>query len=173
MARQAVGQNGATWTVGGWLWGGAILSVVLIVSTPTVIVFAFGSLPTIVAWLIDRSKEKFATFCVGGLNICGVFPFLLQIWFEEHSIDAATGIVTDVFAVLIMYASAGFGWALFISVPPVVAAFLNVVTQRRVAFLRDEQKAIVDEWGTTVSESVHDPETVQDTVEAAPAPSEE
>lgn len=173
MARQAVEQNGATWTVGGWLWGGAVLSVVLIVSTPTVIVFSLGSLPTLVAWLIDRTKEKFATFCVGGLNICGVFPFLLQIWFEDHSISAATDIVSDVFALLIMYASAGFGWALFISVPPVVAAFLNVVTQRRVAFLRDEQKAIVDEWGSAVSESMNETGSIQETVATPPAPSKD
>ncbi len=169
MARQqAVSQGAANWKAGSWLWGGAILSVVLMLSTATVIVFSLGALPTAVAWLVDRSKEKFATFCVGGLNFCGVFPFILKLWFEEHSINAAMEIVSDVFALMIMYASAGFGWALFVSVPPVIAAFLNVVAQHRVAFLRAEQKAIVEEWGTAVMDRSLEKENTQE--ENSPEP---
>ena len=152
MARQAVGQSGFSGKVGFWLWGFAIFSMVLILAPATVIVFSLGSLPTIVAWLVDRSKDKFATFCVGGMNFCGVFPYLLKLWFDEHSVSAAMNIVSDVFALAVMYAAAGFGWALFISIPPVVAAFLNVIAESRVTYLRSVQKAITNEWGHVTAE---------------------
>jgi len=154
MARQAVGQGGASGKVGFWLWGLTIFAMFLILVPATVIVFSLGSLPTIVAGLVDRSKDKFATFCVGGMNFCGVFPYLLKLWFDDHSISAAMNIVSDVFALAVMYAAAGFGWALFISIPPVVASFLNVIAERRVIYLRSVQKAIINEWGNTVTEQM-------------------
>ncbi len=152
MARQAVGQGNAAGKAGIWLWVVAILTIMVILSAPTMIVLALGSLPTAVAWLCDRTKEKFATFCVGGLNFCGVFPYLLKIWFDDHSLSAAMNIVSDVFALAVMYAAAGFGWALFLSIPPVVSAFLNVIAQQRVSYLRSIQKAITDEWGHSVTD---------------------
>ena len=170
MARQAVEQNTSSWNVSVWLWGGGLLSVGLILIPSTIIVVSLGMLPTAVAWLVDRSREKFATYCVGGLNFCGVFPFLLQIWFEDSSTSAATEIISDVFALAIMYAAAGFGWALFISIPPVVAAFLNVVAQRRVAFLKAEQKAVIDEWGTAVADRDVTSETAQKISQTPPQP---
>jgi len=152
MARQAVGQGGFGGKSGFWLWGVTIFVMVLILVPATVIVFSLGALPTIVAWLIDRSKEKFATFCVGGMNFCGVFPYLLKLWFDDHSVSAAMNIVSDVFALAVMYAAAGFGWALFISIPPVVAAFLNVIAERRVIYLRSVQKGITSEWGHALTD---------------------
>lgn len=157
MARQATQQGGAFSKIGLWLWVSAIFAMIVVISPATVIVFLLGALPTAVAWLVDRSKEKFATYCVGGLNLCGVFPYLLKIWFEDDSITAALNIVSDVFALAVMFASAGFGWAMFMSIPPVVAAFLNVIAQRRVIYLRSIEKAIVDEWGNAVAEQIDPP----------------
>jgi hypothetical protein len=160
MARQAVQGPSTIGKIGTWLWGAAILSMIVILTPATMIVFSLGALPTAVAWLCDRTKEKFATLCVGGLNVCGVFPYLLKIWFDDHSIDAALNIVSDVFALVIMYAAAGFGWALFLSIPPVVAAFLNVIAQSRVTYIRSVQKSITDEWGHTVSDTPTQPQEI-------------
>jgi len=157
MARRAVASRSSVGKIGNWLWAITILFMMSWLTPPTMIILALGGLPTAVAWLIDRSDEKFATYCVGGLNLCGIFPYLLKIWFQDHSIEAAMNIVSDVFAVAAMYAAAGFGWALFVSVPPVVSAFLNVVAQSRVTFLRAAQKKITDEWGHAVSGGIEPP----------------
>lgn len=164
MAGQAVETGEMISKIGVWLWTATFIVIFSVLTPATLIVLSLGCLPTAVAWLCDRTKEKFATFCVGGLNICGVFPYLLKIWFDDHSTSAAFNIVSDVFALAVMYASAGFGWALFISIPPVVAAFLNVIAQRRVQYLRSIQKAITDEWGYTVTdqpELTEEPEMTQ------------
>lgn len=132
------------------LWSGIILVGLITVSLPTVMVIGIGMLPTFVAWICDRSEEKFATFCVGGLNFSGVFPYVMELWTGEHSMRAATELLTNVFSLLVMFGSAGLGWMLFAAVPPVIATFLKVLSERRLAMLRAEQRKLVDEWGEEV-----------------------
>ncbi|MDP6885190.1 MAG: hypothetical protein QF830_13745 [Rhodospirillales bacterium] len=113
-------------------------------------------LPTVVAFIVDRTRQKYAVFCVGGMNFSGVFPYLLDLWAGEHTAAAAMEILTNVFSLLLMYSAAGFGWAIFIAVPPVVGAFLTVMAQRRVSQLRRDQKELIEEWGEDVAVSDDD-----------------
>jgi hypothetical protein len=61
-------------------------------------------------------------------------------------------IMGDVFTIAIIFAAAGFGWMLFLSIPPVITAFLTVITETRVKSLKTIQQRIVDEWGGSVIE---------------------
>ncbi len=121
------------------------------ISLPTVLMIAVGMPPTVVAWIIDRSHQKSATYCVAGMNFCGLFPYLMDLWLGTHSLKAAGAIVTDVFALLVIYGAAAFGWMIFVAVPPVVGTFLTVMSQRRVAQLRTLQRDIIQEWGESVA----------------------
>ena len=138
------------------VWIALILVGVLIISLPTVILVFFGMLPTLVAFIVDRTSQKYAVFCVGGLNFSGVFPYLLDLWAGEHTAGSAMEVLTDVFSLLLMYGAAGFGWMIFIAVPPVVGAFLTVMAQRRVSQLRRDQKELIEEWGEDVAVSEDD-----------------
>ena len=138
------------------VWTALTLVGVLIISLPTVIFVFFGMLPTFVAFIVDRTSQKYAVFCVGGLNFSGVFPYLLDLWAGEHTIGSAMEVLTDVFSLLLMYGAAGFGWMIFIAVPPVVGAFLTVMAQRRVSQLRRDQKELIEEWGEDVAVSEDD-----------------
>lgn len=132
----------------------AALVGLVVVALPTVVLLFFGMLPTVVAYLIDRTPQKYATFCVGGMNFCGVFPYVLDLWNGIHSMSNAFHILTDVFALLLMYGTAAFGWALFASIPPVVVSVLTVIAQRRVSTLRTNQRRIIEEWGEDVAKVV-------------------
>ncbi len=136
------------------IWFVVILLTMMMLSLPTVILFFLGMLPSLVAWVIDRSEEKHATFCVSGLNFSGLFPFLMDVWFINHSTDFAIRILTDVFNLMIIYGSAAFGWLLYIAVPPVVTIFLSVVAQNRLALLKTTQKNIIEEWGEEIATTV-------------------
>jgi len=133
-----------------WLWAAFIFILLALVSLPSIILVAGGIIPTFVAWVCDRSDEKYSTFCVGGLNFSGIFPYMLTLWVENHSIEAAMEIFSDVFALVVMYGAAGIGWALFLSLPPVVAAFINVMAQTRLATLKKNQTQLVEDWGPEV-----------------------
>lgn len=161
--------EGTNWTA--VLGIGAVLMVFAAFSLPSLMVFAVGLMPTFVAYLIDRSDQKFGTFCVGGMNMCGVFPYVLKLWTDNHTISAATETIADVFTLLIMYAAAGFGWMMFLAIPPVIASFLSVMAQARVKTLRTLQKEIMEEWGPEVASTVDDsPDEMPDIPEpGAPA----
>jgi len=133
------------------VWILLCLVALLVISLPTVLLLLFGMLPTIVAWVVDRSQQKYATFCVCGMNFSGVFPFLSDVWFKDHSTDAAVRILTNVFDLTVIYGTAAFGWMIFIAVPPVITQFISAMLQKRVATLREQQQKIIEEWGEGVS----------------------
>jgi len=145
--RRAGGSKGGQSLV----WTLMLMGSLMAISLPTVILVFFGMMPTLVAAIVDRSKGKAATFCVGGMNFCGVFPWLLEMWFGHHSISAALGYLTDPFILLIMFGSSAFGWVMFTAIPPVVISILTVTSQHKVAGLRDEQKKMIQEWGAEVA----------------------
>lgn len=131
--------------------GALVILVLLIgVALPTVALIAFGLLPAIVAAIVDRTEEKSSTFCVGGLNFCGLFPYLLQLWLEDNSMSQATDLLTDPFVLAVIYGGAAMGWMLYLSLPPVIASFIQVMSQRRLTQLRAIQKEIIAEWGDEI-----------------------
>lgn len=132
------------------IWSLLIFALLLIVALPTVMLIAFAMLPAIVAVIIDRTEERSAAFCVGGLNFCGMFPYLMDLWFGDHDLGQAIQILTDVFALAVMYGGACMGWMLYLSLPPVIASFIQVMSERRLEQLRKTQRQILDEWGDEV-----------------------
>jgi hypothetical protein len=137
----------------GPLWFSILLAGIVVISPSTIMMLIFGLLPTWASFLTDRSPEKYASFCIGGMNFSGLFPFLMELWMGEHSLSAATDIMTDVFNLGIMYSAAAFGWLMFTFIPPIVGAFLTVLSQRRIATLRNEQRQLIEEWGEAVTRS--------------------
>lgn len=142
--RRRRGRSNLTWIL-------VTLTFLLVIAGPTMIVLFFGMLPTLVAFIVDRTEQKSATFCVGSINFIGVFPYVMDLWLKNNTIDAAINNVTDLFAMLIMYSSAAFGWLLFMAMPTVVASFVTVIQQRKVAQLRAQQKELIEEWGAEVA----------------------
>ncbi len=120
-------------------------------SLPTLTLLFFAMLPTLAAAIVDRGPHRYAWLCVGGLNFAGAAPYLFKLWFEAHTLDNAFAQLSDVLALLVIYGSAAFGWLLYMMMPPVVGAFLQVAAQRRVATLRANQKKLVDQWGPDVA----------------------
>ena len=140
--------DGLNWNLA--LGIGVTLVFFMAFSLPSLIVLSVGLLPTGVAFIIDRSDHKSGTFCVGGMNLTGVLPFIIKLWSGTHTVAAAIEIISDIFSLLIMYAAAGFGWMMFLAIPPVIQSFLAVISQTRLKVLRANQKKIIEEWGPEV-----------------------
>jgi len=118
---------------------------------PTLTLLFFGMLPTMVAAMVDRGPHRYAWLTVGGLNFAGVAPYLFEVWKQGHTLDAAFTQLTNVLALLVIFGAASFGWVVYMMMPPVVGAFLQVAAQRRVAVLRANQKKLVEQWGPDVA----------------------
>lgn len=133
------------------LWSSAAFVALVIWQLPTVMIMFFGLLPSIVSAIIDRTPKKNAAVCVGGINLCGVFPYIMDLWTGTNTMDGAMLMLTDVFSLVVMYGAAAFGWMLYQSVPPVIAAFVTVLAQSRVSSLRSTQRKLIEEWGEDVA----------------------
>ncbi len=120
---------------------------VMLLSMSSVILLCLAMLPTLVATIVDRTPQKYAAFCVGSMNLSGTVPFLIDLWFGEHTIDQALGILGNVFSLAVIYGAAAFGWMIYTLVPPIIAAFLIMMARRRAQQLRTVQAQLVEEWG--------------------------
>ena len=115
------------------------------------ILLALGLSPTVVAFIVDKSKKKYAAFSVGGMNIAGVTPALLDLLKGKNNVSAAMEILTSPFDLTIMFAGAAFGWMLYMVIPPVVSGLLTVIANYRISQLRTEQKKLIKEWGEGIA----------------------
>ena len=132
--------------------------IMVVLSLPSVMVILFALLPTFVAFIVDNTPEKNAVFCVGSLNVCGVLPYLVDLWTGDNSMDGAILILTDVFSLVVMYGAAALGWMIFQSLPPIIATFITVLAQSRIASLRSDQRKLIEEWGDIVIKPSSDTE---------------
>ncbi|MBY0431708.1 MAG: acyl-CoA synthetase [Rhodospirillales bacterium] len=138
-----------------WMVLAAIIMTVPF-SLPTLLVMFVTMLPTLGAVMAERGRHRYAWLCVGGLNFCGIAPFLFQLWFGTHSLEKALAMISQVPMLLIAYGCAALGWGLFMAVPPVVGAFMALGAGRRAQVLRQEQKKLLEEWGDDVAKVIED-----------------
>ncbi|HEY9081555.1 hypothetical protein [Magnetovibrio sp.] len=142
--RRKRGRSNLTWFL-------LILTFLGVLAGPTMVVLCLGMLPTLVALLTDRSKQKSNSLCVGSINFIGVFPYIMGLWSGINDFNASLVIISDFFNLLVMYSAAAFGWFLFLTMPSIISSFVLVLQQRKVAQLRGEQKDLIDEWGAEVA----------------------
>jgi hypothetical protein len=128
-----------------------------LMAIPTVIVLAVALVPTGVAFVVDRGKGHYGGLTVGAMNLAGAFPYLMDLWFKGHTVDAAIGIITNVFAWMMFYGAAMFGWAIYSTTPSLISTFMTMTSGRRIIALRDQQRELVQKWGPDV-ESIYEPE---------------
>ena len=132
------------------LW--AVLVAALMFVFPQVfILLIVGLSPSVVAFLIDRTPKKYATFCVGGMNISGVFPAFLNLLNGDNSIAGATSILTNPFEMTFIFAAAGLGWLIYFAFPPVVKSLLTILAQHRISNLRGLQRQLIKDWGEGIA----------------------
>ena len=125
------------------------------VALPTFITLTVGLLPSLVAFIFDRSPGRMMARCVFGLNFSGVAPYILELWQDgAQTVGGATQQIFQPLALSIMYGAAGLGWLLYLAMPPIVANVLNLSAQRRVAELRKNQRGLIKTWGDSLIKEV-------------------
>jgi hypothetical protein len=120
-------------------------------AAPLFIVFVIGMVPTVVAFVCDRDREKFSAIAIGAGNLAGVVPFLISLAIDGPTLARARQAVTDVFTLAVMCGGAGAGWLVVTVLPSVVAVYMNVMTEARIQRLRKHQRTLVEEWGNEVA----------------------
>lgn len=132
---------------------GIVLLMMAVFVLPTLLIFAIGMLPTVIAYMIDRRKEKYAAFCVGCMNFAGVLPYGMRLWVSEHSVEGSMRQVADPVALLVMVGAAAVGWVIYFVAPSIVGVFLRLQAEQKVRRLKELQRELMEEWGEDIARS--------------------
>jgi len=117
------------------------------------ILLAFGMLPTIAAFGIDKTYAKTKTICVGAMNFSGCFPFLLQLHteFGQPTIEDTLLLIADVNTIIIIYVIAAGGYAIDSTISGITSTFLMQKYQSRLEKIKKQQNKLVKKWGEKVT----------------------
>ncbi|WP_404426526.1 hypothetical protein [Thalassospira australica] len=153
MARQSGGRKKKSAFSGLSVVASAVL--LFMVALPTFITLAVGLLPSMVAFMFDRSQGRTMARCIFGLNFSGVAPYIMELWQQgAQTVGLATQQIFQPVALSIMYGAAGLGWLLYLAMPPIVANVLNLSAQRRVSELRKKQRGLIKTWGDSLIKEI-------------------
>lgn len=133
---------------------GVIMLPVVAVLMPSCIVLMVAMAPTIVAYAIDRTREKYLAITVGLLNVCGAIPAEANLWQRGQSYDAAFDIVNDPFYWLVAYGAAAVGWVIYLGLPPVFTHYYGITSHSRLLNHTSKQQVLVQSWGEEVAGEV-------------------
>lgn len=128
-----------------------ILSAVYL---PTAVFLFVGLLPSIVAFFVDSSRKKRKCVTVGAINLAGCMPFLLDIWFTDHSFSKAVSLLTEPTTIVMIYAAAGFGYVLDWFLTIVVSGYVYQRGSARIKVIQNYQQDLIKRWGVEVSNTV-------------------
>ena len=137
-------------------WRGQLLMITMIIAAvvflPSTVLLAVGLLPTVVAGIIDRSKEKTRSITVGCMNFTGCCPYWLDLLtIHGHSMNGTVQLITEPKNIVVMYSAALLGYLIDWSMSGMVSSVMIQRAERRLKNIEKEQKELVRRWGRGVT----------------------
>ena len=137
------------------LWQKALLGLLSLplaaLVLPSLMILVIGMVPTFVAFIADRTRERYLTITVGLPNACGCLPALVSLWAMGQSFSNAQIVLTDPFGWAVAFGAAGLGWLVYLSAPPVAAVYYASSARMREQTLKRLQKSLIETWGEEVA----------------------
>lgn len=127
------------------------LMLFLVPIWPTACLLVPGMMPTLVALVTDRDREKALALTIGATNLAGCLPFILQLWSMGQTFDNAMRLMRDPLTWLIMLASAGVGYVIYTVVPGIVAGIMAGSAAGKIDRLRQNLEELKRVWGPDVA----------------------
>lgn len=129
----------------------AFLIVMGVIFKSTAVILIVGMLPTIVAAIIDTSKEKLKALTVGAMNLAGCFPFVLEVWITgDNDVSSALSKVLEPRTFVTIYLAAAIGYLIDWSMSGIVAQIMYQKGQGRLKEIDKIQKSLIERWGQEV-----------------------
>ncbi len=125
-----------------------ILAVVFI---PTTVLLIVGMLPSMVAAAFDGSSRKSLGISVGSMNLAGCFPFVLDLWTTNHTIEQTFQILSDPLTIVIMYLAAAGGYVIDWAVTGTVSIFMAERGRARIQEIEKTHEELKKRWGPEVA----------------------
>ena len=129
------------------LIGFLVLSVAVL---PSTIILLAGMSPTIVATLLDKTKERLRGFTVGCTNLAFCFYYWFELVEIGHTPENALSLLTPV-SFSIMMLGAILGYMIEFMVTRITELAMQKRAVDRIASIKKQQKLLVERWGREVT----------------------
>lgn len=149
--KKSVRKARRTWKGQVLLIAGILLGVIFL---PTTLVLCIGMLPTPMAALADRTRQRSKVIGVGAMNLAGCTPFIVNLWMTGNDFEQAVGIVTDPKAIIVMYSAAALGYLINWAMTGIVSSFLFEKGKSRQKAILKRQQELIERWGREVTGEV-------------------
>ena len=116
---------------------------------PTLIV-CLGFLPTFITMFTETDPRRPALTAIGYMNLAGVLPFLIDLWQQGQTMEAALAIVYQMQTWVIMLGAAGVGQLILYVVPPMVASIVLSKQDSRRRILKEAVAELESIWGEDI-----------------------
>jgi hypothetical protein len=136
-----------------------VLSLALMVLLRTGFMFIIiAILPSIVAYYVDVTAERYTFKTIMAANLCGVMPFLEKMLIAGPSNAVLQSIMGSALNWVIIYGAALMGWLLVQICPTLSQVMVVGFHNSQAARIQHLQKKILSEWGNEVTEfsKIHD-----------------
>jgi len=138
-------------SVKAWLYTLVVAGLIFFVFLEVFILIVVGMVPTISAFLIDRSPRRYFTMTVAFANVVGVLPSAFRLFSGgSGGIDGAMELITDPVVLLSMYGAGAIGWFILYIVPPFVSVGLAMSNEMKTKAIKKRQKELVENWGEDI-----------------------
>jgi hypothetical protein len=141
-----------------------LVGILAVIFRPTAVVIAVGLIPTWLTFLFDRTPEKFGVLCIGSLNLAGLYPVLMPLWIQGHTMERALQSLGDPYTGAVILGAAGVGLAIYFATPPIVSLVVKYRVGQEIDDLEKRQAELIAYWGEALTEDAG-----QSNVTTAPA----
>lgn len=131
-----------------------IVFIISIVVCPGLVLIMFiVSIPTLVATLLDKSRNHALPFCVGICNLAAAIPCLFNLLATQFSMISVYSAIHDPLNLLLILSGAGLGWIIYIGVPTITTSYYQSYDKSYLQKLLKRYKILQEHWGEDIPES--------------------
>lgn len=127
------------------------LLVVAVIFFPMTVLFCGCMLPSFVAAIVDRHAQKTAGITIGALNLAGTVPAWLELVRLGGGIEHSIALLLQPRTLLMAYAAAILGWALYFYIPPLVSGMMVRKAEKRLKDIEKRQAELTRKFGVAVT----------------------
>lgn len=129
-----------------------LVLILAVLFRPTAVILAVGLIPTWATFAFDRTPEKFGVLCIGSLNLAGLYPVLMPLWMQGHTMERAMKALGDPLTGAVIIGAATVGVAIYVATPRIVSLVVRYSVGREIAEIEKRQGELIAYWGEALTD---------------------
>lgn len=122
-----------------------------ILALPTTLILCIGALPSIIAFVTDKTRRKARAISITALNLAACSLYLLKLWSHGNDFHYALALISDPFSIVVMYVGAAAGYAIDWFLSGAISQVLYAKAKARQKDIVKRQEVLTKRWGRQIT----------------------